>query len=311
MRTPIFSIILPTFNRQKMLAVAIQSVLDQSFQNWELLIIDDGSTDNTKGHVAQLEDARIHYYYQNNKGKSAARNRGVAEAKGEFICFLDSDDYYLGHHLETLYQEIRKQEFEPAVYRTGMVSAGGEKEDRSVFYDSDLGGHPILFFAKHMVGTNTMCIHRRAFDRHLFDEKFKFFQDTHLLLRVLSDLPFFQIPEYTSIYRIHAGRSSYSLYDQENADELVENNVEAIKDLFDNYKTSLGFHLEAKLRNFMVSRKYMDHAAESLVGGHLKLSLKCFIKAISYDSKMQYWRRYLRYLPKLPLKLLFNYPPSR
>jgi glycosyltransferase involved in cell wall biosynthesis len=93
MKSPFFSIILPTYNRASFISKAIESVIDQLYNKWELIILDDGSTDNTKEIVLSFNDDRIRYIYQENKERSAARNNGIRNAKGEYICFLDSDDY--------------------------------------------------------------------------------------------------------------------------------------------------------------------------------------------------------------------------
>ena len=101
MQNPFFSIILPTYNRAHMIGKAIESVLAQTYTNWELLIIDDGSTDNTKQVIETYTDNRIRYLYQQNAERSAARNNGIAHAQGQYICFIDSDDYYFANHLST------------------------------------------------------------------------------------------------------------------------------------------------------------------------------------------------------------------
>jgi len=107
MKSPFFSIILPTYNREKFIAVAIKSVINQTYKNWELIIIDDGSTDNTKQVVSLfLADMRIKYFYQTNQERSVARNNGIKQAKGDYICFLDSDDYYLADHLDIMNQNL-------------------------------------------------------------------------------------------------------------------------------------------------------------------------------------------------------------
>lgn len=91
----LISIIIPTFNRAHTLPKAIESVLNQSANNWELIIIDDGSTDNTKEVLGDfVKDDKIKYYFQNNAGVSAARNRGVELSKGDYLIFLDSDDQF-------------------------------------------------------------------------------------------------------------------------------------------------------------------------------------------------------------------------
>ena len=121
MKTPLFSIIIPTYNRCDFIKIAIASVLSQTFDNFELIIIDDGSTDNTKKTVQQyfnryqlpskaapVRKTSIHYHYQKNKGPAAARNKGIGLAKGKYICFLDSDDRFRTQKLETVYQYINK-----------------------------------------------------------------------------------------------------------------------------------------------------------------------------------------------------------
>jgi glycosyltransferase involved in cell wall biosynthesis len=83
--TPFFSIIIPTFNRADKLDIPIKSILNQEFKNWELIIIDDGSIDKTKELVASFNQNNIHYFHQNNRGKSAARNLGITKAIGKYI----------------------------------------------------------------------------------------------------------------------------------------------------------------------------------------------------------------------------------
>lgn len=96
-----FSIIIATFNRGHSIQKALDSLLQQTEISWEAIIIDDGSIDDTKEKVApylQLQQS-FHYYYQENKGVALAKNKGILKAKGKYITFLDSDDYYLPNHL--------------------------------------------------------------------------------------------------------------------------------------------------------------------------------------------------------------------
>jgi len=107
-----FSIITPSFNRAHILSRAIESVINQSFQNWELIIVDDGSTDNTKEVVIAFNDKRIKYLYQSNRGVCCARNFGASVAIENYITFLDSDDYAEIDWLNNFYQEIIKDDFD-------------------------------------------------------------------------------------------------------------------------------------------------------------------------------------------------------
>ena len=89
---PLVSIIMPAFNVESFISDAINSVLNQSYQNWELIIIDNGSTDKTFAVASTYKDARIKLFVENKPGTSHARNHGLQETTGEFICFLDADD---------------------------------------------------------------------------------------------------------------------------------------------------------------------------------------------------------------------------
>lgn len=97
---PLVSIILPTFNRSTLLPRSIGSVLKQTYQNWELIIWDDGSTDNTKAIINTYIDERIRYFRDENHGAAYARNRALETSHGEFIAFLDSDDEWASEKLK-------------------------------------------------------------------------------------------------------------------------------------------------------------------------------------------------------------------
>lgn len=93
---------MPTYNRGYIISQAIESVRAQTYDNWELIVVDDGSTDDTKTIVDAIGDERIVYLHQENGGPAAARNVGVAHAKGKWIAYLDSDNELLPHYLETM-----------------------------------------------------------------------------------------------------------------------------------------------------------------------------------------------------------------
>jgi glycosyltransferase involved in cell wall biosynthesis len=94
------SVILPTYNRAEFISAALDSLFAQTYKNWECIIIDDGSTDNTVDILKSYDDPRVFYFYQKNQGVSAARNTGISQCKGEMIALLDSDDQWLPKKLE-------------------------------------------------------------------------------------------------------------------------------------------------------------------------------------------------------------------
>ena len=107
---PKFSIIIPIYNSEKYISRCIKSVLSQTEENWELLLINDGSSDGTESICTsfELKDKRIKYYYQENNGVSSARNNGLLRAKGEWITFIDSDDWIEKNHLSEFNKQIKQ-----------------------------------------------------------------------------------------------------------------------------------------------------------------------------------------------------------
>lgn len=104
----LFSLIIPLYNKEQSIVSTLQTVLEQTFQKFEIVIVNDGSTDHSIEEVKKVIDPRIRLIHQNNAGVSAARNQGIEEAKGEYIAFLDADDKWKPDYLKTQYELILK-----------------------------------------------------------------------------------------------------------------------------------------------------------------------------------------------------------
>jgi glycosyltransferase involved in cell wall biosynthesis len=143
---PLFSVVIPTYNRADFIGIAIKSVVNQSFRNWELIVVDDGSTDNTREVVYSFKDDRIKYHFQENQELNAARNKGIMLAKGDFITFLDDDDYYLSDYLSQSKTLIDDNGFKTGIYRSGVIIHSEGKEIKGPKYSSDLHKNPTNFF---------------------------------------------------------------------------------------------------------------------------------------------------------------------
>ena len=115
---PKVSVIIPCYNHARFVGEAIQSVLDQTFQDFEIIVVDDGSTDGSHDIVARMGSGRIHYHYQSNEGLAGARNTGIAHASGEFVAFLDSDDLFLPDKLSHQVQALDNQS------ELGLIAGG-------------------------------------------------------------------------------------------------------------------------------------------------------------------------------------------
>ena len=104
---PLISIIIPTYNYAQFLPEALESVFSQTFKNYEIIVVDDGSMDNTREIVGNYGE-RVRYFYQANSGVSAARNKGIREAEGDYLAFLDADDLYRPEFLEIMLAKIKE-----------------------------------------------------------------------------------------------------------------------------------------------------------------------------------------------------------
>ena len=204
-KEPFFSVIIPTYNRAAFVLNAIQSVMKQVFSDWELIVVDDGSTDNTKDVVTGLDDQRIRYIYQQNAERSAARNNGIRHARGKFICFLDSDDVYLPNHLESFHKLILEKNEAEGMYVSNVVRNEFGKIVDVPFENAADYRNPVCFFleAEESIIPARVCIHKAIWNDYKFDESLKDVEDMVLWVQIVSKYPLFQTPDQTSIYFLH------------------------------------------------------------------------------------------------------------
>lgn len=206
---PFFSIIIPTYNRAQLITKAIESVLLQTFSDWELIIVDDGSTDNTKDIIEKYfqQEKRIKYLYQQNSERSAARNNGIKNSFGTYICFLDSDDYYLPDRLEKLHSEIVRNNDSAAFYYTGIVFNVADKFFEKPELKNEFS-EICDFIALAFIGTPQVCIHRSILTQNIFDPEFRIGEDMELWLRISKTaIPKYLENQFTVVALDHDNRS--------------------------------------------------------------------------------------------------------
>jgi glycosyltransferase involved in cell wall biosynthesis len=199
---PRVSIILPTFNRAKVLSRSVLSILDQTYQDFELLIIDDGSTDETAETIQQFNDARIRYFKSNqNRGRGSARNIGLRLATGEFIAFQDSDDESLPARIAKEVNYLDSSDDCVGIVYSDMyrISSNGNKyvlksphfspEDGNL-YPKSLG------YTLTNIGIGTAMIKHDSISKAgFFDETFPFFVDLEYFIRLSRICCFTHLPE--------------------------------------------------------------------------------------------------------------------
>jgi len=197
---PKVSVIIPTHNRAHLIGRAIQSVLDQTYQDFELIVVDDGSTDNTEKVVNSYDDRRIRYIkHDENEGGAAARNTGIKAARGEYIAFQDSDDEWLPEKLEK-----QMKVFETVSPKVGIVytdmknkSKGGKvMHSPKIMPEDGIIYEQALDFRVMGIGIQTAVIRRECFGKaEMFDEKIPRSIDQEFFIRLSKYYYFYHIDE--------------------------------------------------------------------------------------------------------------------
>lgn len=165
---PLLSVIIPLYNKQLSIGRAIESVLVQHYQNFELLIVDDGSTDQSYARAAVFSDPRIHLIRQSNHGVSVARNEGMRRARGEYLCFLDADDAYQPEFLQRIAGLIR-QNPDAALYSCSfdIVDEDSRVIELNSSFSPDFNGEVANFFSAYKRNRNLICASSFAMPRKL------------------------------------------------------------------------------------------------------------------------------------------------
>jgi glycosyltransferase involved in cell wall biosynthesis len=181
----LISVIIPTYNREKTLPRAINSVLNQTYKNWELIIVDDGSIDNTKKILKPyLKNKKIKYYYKKNEGVSSARNLGIKKARGEYIALLDSDDEFLREKLEIQLEEMEKFNSNFSICNSFEIR---DLKSRQVYNFQNSFLFNLDYFMKTKIQHSASFMVFRKNNRLHFDENLPSLNDTDLILRYLKE----------------------------------------------------------------------------------------------------------------------------
>ncbi|MFA5270728.1 MAG: glycosyltransferase family A protein [Candidatus Omnitrophota bacterium] len=205
MKKPFFSVIIPTYNRKDFLRIAIDSVLSQTFHNYELIIVDDGSDDGTKEIMddeRNTKDAenKIKYLHQTHQGVSQARNTGITAADGEFICFLDSDDRFRQDKLKITHQYTKKYPDYKIFHTEEIWYRNGEYLPQKEHHKKPFGWVFENSVKLCSIGLSTTAINKTIFKKiGLFDKDFPACEDYDFWLRATPKFPVYLIPEYLTI----------------------------------------------------------------------------------------------------------------
>ena len=291
---PFFSIIIPTYNRSSIICRNILSLTKQSFQNFEIIVIDDGSTDDTEERVKILQKsiANLSYYYQSNAERSAARNNGIKKAKGEFIICLDSDDYFDNNHLQVLYNYIQNlNELECAIIsgykydKKGLIS-------EAPFPDLPIKNKQIYFFQNPVIPAR-VCIHKNIFKNFIYDTKITIVEDAILWAQISTLFPMHEIKNSTVYYSLHDDNSvnikNYS----------AKKRLNGLRRYFSN---PVSDELNNRVKKELISDCYYRIAKSHNYHGKTKLFRSCLVKSIITSPLSKTFKyKMFEYLDSYPL----------
>ena len=238
-RLPPVSVIVAIYNRAELLCATIDSILQQRFQDYELIVVDDVSTDNTRMALEGFFGSRLRYLYQQNRGPSAARNLGVRHAQGRWISIQDSDDLCAPNHLECLHGYARDHSECGMVFAHGGYLGGPEHERDTIIPAAKSrrlavqGVQLADVFAKSMVRLQAALISKAVYDAvggH--DESLRICMDLDLAFRLFMNFPVSYLDDVVFFYRRHEGNSG------RNEELRLTENIRVIEKLLAQYKTA-------------------------------------------------------------------------
>jgi len=241
MKGPVVSVIIPTHNRAHYLGQTIQSVLEQTRSDFEILVIDNGSTDNTKEVVNSFGDQRIRYFYQENSGSPVSpRNRGIRNAIGKYIAFLDSDDLWLPEKIEKQVAFLENNPSVPIVYSDSyIINERGDIVNKCSALSKPYGGNIFKrLLQKNFMPNLTVVLKRDvALNYGCLDEQYKISHDIDLYLKISNDYKVGYLDEPLAKVRFHRDSmiADRSLMRRETIDVVKKwryNNAIRIPDLY-------------------------------------------------------------------------------
>ena len=275
---PTVSVIIPTYNREKLVCQAIKSVLHQTFTDFELIVIDDASIDQTQTAVNQFGDPRIRYFsHDRNAGVCAARNTGLAAAKGRYVAFLDSDDEWLSDKLE---QQLAR--FEGAPERIGAIYTWLQVIDeqgniQKLRHPNVRGNLQEELLYNNFIGTpSTLMVKSEVIDKtEGFDTRLRCCEDWDMWLKLARHCEFDVIEEPLVQYRNHGEENRGST----NNNTVVEGHLIFLKEyhatLLTKYRSIGSLSLPQKARNFFnIGRRLLCHGNEIQHNEAIKMGQK-------------------------------------
>jgi len=295
---PKVSVVIPAYNAMTYLSETVESVFQQTFTDFEVLIINDGSLDGIEEWVAQLTDPRVKLISQPNQGVSVARNTGIAQARGEYIAFLDADDLWKPTKLE---KQVHRLENDPAVglvYTwTTLVDQGGKPTGFVYAYELEGNVWEQIVIEDIVCNGSSAMVRRSCFETvGVFDPNLSSVADGDMWVRIAGHYPFAVVKEFLVDYRQYPNSMS------KNRQKMLEDLRLTIEKRFQSVPLDL---------LYLRSRAYghMNHwqAWVSLYEGDYKSAIHFHEQALLHNPTLRYSKNFLKLSLKIILLRWFGY----
>ncbi|NMF82946.1 glycosyltransferase family 2 protein [Nodosilinea sp. P-1105] len=306
------SVIIPAYNSENTISETLQSVLSQSFHDFEVIIIDDGSTDQTYKIINQVDDSRIHVFQYENAGVSTARNRGISLARGEFLTFIDADDLWTNDKLEAQISALIKYPYAGVSYSStvNMYDYCGKRYFSQGSKANVTGNVLKNLLVGNFIGSGSnILVRREAIETtNLFNPLLSGYADWEFYTKLAINWKFIAVPKNQIFYR--RSINSMSL----NFDKMLLEGIEAINLIYESVSTDF-----QKLKPMAIALMYRYCAELCLVSSssdqaiqraqdylYLSIKRKPEILLENYTQKLISKFLVRRYLPKFLVDKIYQ-----
>jgi len=291
---PVITVAIPTYNRSSLVRQAVESVLAQTFTDLDIVVIDDGSTDDTRSVIEAFVDRRVRYHYKENGGCASARNAGIQQARGEYFAYLDSDDLWPENFLDEMLKQLKDNPQYSCVYcpiekvfpdgsRKGSYDA---RQCRSGWITRDL-------FKTSFIWIQAAVFRTEALKSFVFDDSMRNGADTDALLRLSTRIEFLYYDGIKVLFRADHGVAPRKDISSLNCNRIL---------LLERFYYRLGGD---KYISASEARQKLSHAYRSNAKTYYKMN--CRKGAIGlYKRAIKYWPLDVRLYPALVSSLLLD-----
>ncbi|MEC4894091.1 MAG: glycosyltransferase family A protein [Oscillatoria sp. PMC 1051.18] len=261
---PLVSVIIPAYNAESTILETIQSVQQQSYTHWEIIVVDDGSRDRTLTILQDIVEPRLQIFSGDNAGAATARNRGLKLAQGEFIAFLDADDLWTTDKLQLQLEALEKHPEAGVAYSwASFIDANGKflYYQEPVFYQGNV--YQQMLLVNFLVCGSIPLIRKQAIESvGEFNSEIKSAHDWDFGLRLAAKYPFVLVPKYQTFYRQFPGSISANIEAREKYSLLV------VEKAYHNAGEDYQYLKPQTLANIyqLIARLYLDRQGDSQAG---------------------------------------------